>query len=272
MFIPSLDVSGVDTEGQSVFVLEGDSVTLHTDVKLNRQDRMKWYFNDTRIAQIKGDFDKVCTDVKCDEKFRDRLKLDKTGSLTITDIKTTDSGVYKLQTIRKGIGPKIFHVAVHGVSAAKQEEMNRKAVKEGETLVLDPGEIKNNNYLITWHFNDDHIAEITGDQIKICTDVQCEPDKERFRGRLKVNHVSGSLTITDTRITDSGRYKLKIVHSIRHRHSISIIRIRRFSVTVIDIYNFTGPSSGLIAGICAAVVVVLLVFTTVTCRFCCCRR
>ncbi|XP_050951267.1 uncharacterized protein LOC127153980 [Labeo rohita] len=258
-------VSGAETQGESVFVMEGDTVTLHTDVTINQRHRMKWYFNDTRIAQIKGDLSYICTDKQCDQRFRDRLKLDhQTGALTITNIRTTDAGVYKLQIIRKRIGQKIFHVAVRGVPAIEQDKMRRKIVKEGESVILDPGEIKNSNYLITWHFNDDHIAEISGDQSKICTDVWCTDAEERFRGRLKVNHVSGSLTITNTKITDSGQYKLKIVHSIRRLYSISTIRIRRLSVTVIEL----GPSSGLIAGICAAAVVVLLVFASITCSIC----
>uniref|UniRef100_A0A8C1NCE7 Immunoglobulin domain-containing protein n=1 Tax=Cyprinus carpio TaxID=7962 RepID=A0A8C1NCE7_CYPCA len=265
--------SGVETDGVSVSVMEGDSVTLHTDVETNKQEKIHWYFNDTRIAQISGDLSYICTDVQCNEgteRFRDRLKLDnQTGSLTITNI--TDTGLYELQIIRGSNSPMIFYVTVHGermnedistinlifgtfafnlvsaffffffgvcvcvyvcmfvsgVPAAERDKMKRKSVKEGESVTLDPGEIRKPNDLVTWSFNDSLIAEITGDQSKICTDDQCE---ERFRDRLKLDHQTGSLTITNLRTTDSGLYKLQISS---HRFSI----IRSFRVTVTGEYH-----------------------------------
>ncbi len=66
-----------DDNKYEVSVMEGDSVTLHTNVKTNQQDRMTWYFNDSRIAKIRGDQSKICTDVQCKDRFRDRLKLDR---------------------------------------------------------------------------------------------------------------------------------------------------------------------------------------------------
>ncbi|XDV24030.1 hypothetical protein PO909_028327, partial [Leuciscus waleckii] len=110
---------GVETD--RVSVMEGDSVTLNTGVQTNQQDRIKWYYNDTRIAQINRDQSKICTDVQCNndtERFRDRLKLDhQTGSLTITDTRNTDSGVYKLKIISSSTySDKIFSVSVTGES------------------------------------------------------------------------------------------------------------------------------------------------------------
>ncbi|KAL0161164.1 hypothetical protein M9458_044889, partial [Cirrhinus mrigala] len=57
---------------------------------------------------------KICTNEQCEDRFRDRLKLDhKTGSLTITYIRTTDSGMYKLQINSSRIGiTKSFNVTV----------------------------------------------------------------------------------------------------------------------------------------------------------------
>uniref|UniRef100_A0A8C1L9E1 Immunoglobulin domain-containing protein n=1 Tax=Cyprinus carpio TaxID=7962 RepID=A0A8C1L9E1_CYPCA len=248
----SLLANGVFSVGSdvgSVFVMEGDSVTLHTDIKTDQQEDIKWYFDDTRIAQITGDLSFICTDVQCNEgteRFRDRLKLDhQTGSLTIMNITNTDSGDYELKIISiRRSSEKTFNVTVYDVSAAERDD-KRKSVKEGESVTLDPGVMKNLNDSKTWYFNDIRITEITGDQSKICTDVQCNNGTKRFRNRLKLDHQTGSLTIMNTRITDSGDYKLQINSS---RFSIT----RSFSVTVSD----SGLSSAAVAGICAAAAVV----------------
>jgi len=111
--------SGVGSDDVSLSVMEGDSVTLYTGVQTNQQEVIKWYFNDTRIAQISGDLSDICTDVQCedgDERFRDRLKLDhQTGSLTITH--TTYSGLYELKIITsRSSSDKIFRLSVTGES------------------------------------------------------------------------------------------------------------------------------------------------------------
>ncbi len=114
--------SGVSGVGSDVVpVNDGESVTLHTGVETSQQEDIKWYFEDTRIAQISGDLIHTCTDVQCedgDERFRDRLKLDhQTGSLTIMNITNTDSGDYELKVIRStSSSDKIFNVIVNGKS------------------------------------------------------------------------------------------------------------------------------------------------------------
>ncbi|XP_052394104.1 uncharacterized protein LOC127942442 [Carassius gibelio] len=96
-------LSAVESNILSVSVMEEDSITLNTSFETNQQDDIKWYFDGTRIALISGDLGKICTDVHCNngtERFTDRLKLDnQTGSLTITNITNTDSGLYELKII-----------------------------------------------------------------------------------------------------------------------------------------------------------------------------
>ncbi|XP_067272600.1 pregnancy-specific glycoprotein 22-like [Pseudorasbora parva] len=239
IFIPMwflLGVSGVYTDRVTVSVMEGDSVTLHTDVQTNQQEKIKWFYNNLRVAQISDYISKTCTDVQCNEgteRFRDRLKLDhQTGSLTITNTTTEDSGLYKLQIFRsKSVSEKIFRISVHDVTGAERNTTKTESVKEGESVTLDPGGLKNPKDLLIWYFNGSRLAEITGDQSQICGNDQC---KERFRDRLKLDHQTGSLTITHTTTEDSGVYELKIItnsSSIHRQFVISIISEKSLSGT-----------------------------------------
>ncbi|XP_016113903.1 uncharacterized protein [Sinocyclocheilus grahami] len=261
-----LGALGFYTDRVPVFVMLEDSVTLNTNVKTNQQEKIKWFFNHTRIAQISDYLSKTCTDVQCNEgteRFKDRLKLDhQTGSLTITNIRTTDPGLYKLQIISSNsISEKIFSITIHDVPGVETDKTKAKSVMEGETVTFDPGVINNPNYLMRWYFNDSLITEITGDQSKICTDAD-----ERFRDRLQLDHQTESLIITNTRTTDSGDYHLEIItnsSSIRRQYSIRIISEQSHSETVTNWIV-------LVLGIAGACVGVLLVFAGVTGE--CCRK
>ncbi|XP_059424836.1 uncharacterized protein LOC132159341 [Carassius carassius] len=122
-------------------------------------------------------------------------------------------------------------------------------MKEGESFTLDSGLIKHPNDVMTWYFNE---TEITGDQSKICTDVQC---KKRFGERLKLDHQTGSLTIMSTRTTDSGEYLLQINSS---DSSFSITTVMRFSVSVTALPD-SDLSSAAVAGIFVAVILLVAV-------------
>ncbi|KAK9967214.1 hypothetical protein ABG768_001622 [Culter alburnus] len=107
-------VFGVD-ELKSVSVMEGDSVTLNSDLtEIDDEDLILWRFGSentliVKISVLEGRIT-VYDDV-LDGRFRDRLKLDhQTGSLTITNITTEHDGDYKLQTssVRKS-----FTLTVH---------------------------------------------------------------------------------------------------------------------------------------------------------------
>ncbi|XP_067252800.1 SLAM family member 5-like [Chanodichthys erythropterus] len=97
--------------------MEGESVTLYCDVtEIQKADLILWTFgaDSTRIAQINRSANKVSlyNDV-LDGRFRDRLHLDKTGSLTITNPTTELAGLYKLQLIGgKEVLPKKFSIIV----------------------------------------------------------------------------------------------------------------------------------------------------------------
>ncbi|XP_052446725.1 SLAM family member 5-like isoform X1 [Carassius gibelio] len=104
-------------EVKSVSVMEGDSVTLFTDLtEIQKAELILWTFgsDSTRIAQINRLINKISYYDGPDERFRDRLKLDsQTGSLTITNTTTQHAGLYQLQFIGgKPVTPKKFSVMV----------------------------------------------------------------------------------------------------------------------------------------------------------------
>uniref|UniRef100_A0A8C0YSX3 Uncharacterized protein n=1 Tax=Cyprinus carpio TaxID=7962 RepID=A0A8C0YSX3_CYPCA len=96
-------------------VTEGDSVTLNTDVtEVQRDDQILWMFGpkETRIAELyKQSIDMFSSN----EIFGDRLQLESfTGSLTIRNISSTDSGLYKLQIrSNRRNSDKTFNVTVY---------------------------------------------------------------------------------------------------------------------------------------------------------------
>ncbi len=98
-------------------MMEGDSVTLNTDVtEIHDEDDILWKFGaeNSLIAQINRENQIFFTyDDVPDGRFRDRLKVDhQTGSLTIMNTRTEHTGLYKLNII--GVKSKTFSVSVYG--------------------------------------------------------------------------------------------------------------------------------------------------------------
>ncbi|XP_026113559.1 uncharacterized protein LOC113092161 [Carassius auratus] len=80
-----------------ISVMGGDSVTLHNDVsEAQKYLLIQWMFGSTRIAEMNRLTQTISIYDSADGRFRDRLKLDQIGSLTITNARTTDSGLYQL--------------------------------------------------------------------------------------------------------------------------------------------------------------------------------
>jgi len=99
--------------------MEGDSVTLHTDLTdIHEDDYILWKYGAQEhiIAEILKKYELFYThDNVTDGRFRDRLKLDhQTGSLTITNTTTEHTGVYKLVIRRVNLTSKTFSVSVYG--------------------------------------------------------------------------------------------------------------------------------------------------------------
>ncbi|XDV23198.1 hypothetical protein PO909_027883 [Leuciscus waleckii] len=94
--------------------MEGDSVTLNTDVKVQRDDILWVYRHDSSEIRIAEIHKQIIDMFDSNVTFGDRLQMDsQTGSLTIRNIRTTDSGLYKLSIFSKSITHKSFSVTVY---------------------------------------------------------------------------------------------------------------------------------------------------------------
>ncbi|XP_073721379.1 uncharacterized protein [Misgurnus anguillicaudatus] len=104
---------------KSVSVMEGDSLTLHTNTKLQRDDMILWKFGpeNSLIATISIAAKKISIyDDVLDGRFRDRLQLNyQTGDLIITDITTQHTGLYKMIISGKKKTSYRFNVTVYAL-------------------------------------------------------------------------------------------------------------------------------------------------------------
>ncbi|CAM4572376.1 unnamed protein product [Leuciscus chuanchicus] len=201
-------VFGVTDEMNSVSVMQGEFVTLHTDREMRSNDLIHWRFGpeNTLIAEVSVTDSSVTLNDGFDVRFRGRMNVDhQTGCLTITNTTAEHAGRYELQTNHM---KKSFLLTVHGVFGDK-DEMKSVSVMEGNSVTLHTDREMRN---ILWKFGNYLIADInkSGDRISVYDDVL----DGRFRDRLKVDRETGSLTITNTRTEHAGFYQLQNNHTM----------------------------------------------------------
>ncbi|KAA0712031.1 hypothetical protein E1301_Tti012766 [Triplophysa tibetana] len=251
LLISVCGVFGVDPdEVKSVSVMEGESVTLHTNLTDIQTDiQLTWTFKlqASLIAEIIMGNQINVIFVSNDGIFKDRLEMNnQTGSLTITNLRTKHSGLYKLQisSITETLS-KRFRLTVYDslpLIDAETGELKTVSVTEGDPANLMMKDVEIQRYdLIVWRFGDDGILIVKGDREDNKTTFTHD---EIYEDRLELNYQTGSLTITDARITDTGLYKVKISGD-------RMAKYKRFILTV----SASGISSG---GVAVAGIVVLL--------------
>lgn len=113
----SLGVFGAEPDAiESLSVMERDSVTLHTDIEIQKDDLILWRFGteDSPMAEVNRSA-QIISISGSTLGFKDRLHLDpRTGSLTVRSIRTNHSGIYKAQIIGNRVSKKMFNVTVYG--------------------------------------------------------------------------------------------------------------------------------------------------------------
>ncbi|XP_056615764.1 LOW QUALITY PROTEIN: SLAM family member 9-like [Triplophysa dalaica] len=117
MFCFDVKCVSADSDEEKITVLEGDSVTLHTNLtQIERDDHILWKLKmnneDIRAAEI---YHQTAYTYDQTGRYGGRLRINtQTGSLTITNITSTDSGLHELQIINsRGTLYKRFNVSVY---------------------------------------------------------------------------------------------------------------------------------------------------------------
>ncbi|TRY60369.1 hypothetical protein DNTS_025782 [Danionella cerebrum] len=200
---PQLEMFQCGSQQQKFVVVEGGSVTLSSGfTELKDEDLIRWRFGDeeTVIAEIdvKTNRCSVFEDV-LDGRFRDRLKLDQTGSLTIRNLTINHGGRYLLQT-RDRNRSVLLRVDV-------KRRWRSVEVKRGDSVALSSGrtEIMKDEE-IRWRYEGETIAEI--DKERNLFTVHEDVLDGRFRNRLKLDDKTGTLTISDFRSEQRGLFSV----------------------------------------------------------------
>ncbi|KAL1246579.1 hypothetical protein QQF64_034542 [Cirrhinus molitorella] len=257
---------------KSVSVMEGDSVTLQNDVpEVQRDDLIVWRFGDKGVLLAKIDVESNETSLNdADERFKGRLKLDQTGSLTIKNTRTEHAGVYEVQTrgressqqflvsvtavpepgqspgVVVGIAAAVllFLIVVvaavvfyyrHKITELQMHVVRTVSAMVGELVPLNTETEVQSDDLILWTFGAEN-------NLIVKADSETTSVGAKFRDRVELDKTTGSLTIKDITVADSGHFKLQIINS---EHS----RFKRFNVTVTDsTVNRANESCGPIVG------------------------
>ncbi|XP_056614175.1 uncharacterized protein LOC130429556 isoform X2 [Triplophysa dalaica] len=205
-----------------VSVIEGDSVTLHTNTEIQSKDMIEWWFGDKQdfVARLDKESNEML--YSQDKRFRNRLKLNnENGDLTITNITTEHMGLFKGEITGKTTTRKTFSVSVFGDAG----EVKSVSVTEGDYVTLHTDVIYMNKYdVIRWRFQhgDSPLAVIDRK-----SGIFSRHDDRRFKNKLQFDVQTGDLTIKRIRSDHSGLYKVNI-DSISRTHTIQQI----FTVTV----------------------------------------
>uniref|UniRef100_A0A8C2HNE9 Ig-like domain-containing protein n=1 Tax=Cyprinus carpio TaxID=7962 RepID=A0A8C2HNE9_CYPCA len=240
-----------------ISVNEGESITLNSGLtEIQTDDDILWTFrNDRSTIAIINRVNKRILD-NLDGRFRDRLQLDhQTGSLTITNSRMIDSGLYEV-TISRSSNLETKYNSMFDVSVYERfvETDTKKSVMEGDSVTLHSGRTYLNDDWIQWWFMNKNnlIAEINVPESRFS--VYDDVLDGIFRNRLKLNKQTGSLTITNITTEHTGVYELE--YNTWSRPSFYLSVYTRLPVPVIS-SNSSNCSSSSSSSYCSLLCSVL---------------
>ncbi|XP_048059176.1 uncharacterized protein LOC125275902 [Megalobrama amblycephala] len=204
---------------------EGEDLLLHTGLtKLSEDRTIQWWYGAELISIAKISGKNPETHDVPDGRFSNRLTLNEnTGDLTIKNIKTIHSGLYKLKISSNTCTGRITRYQCKRFILTVN--INELKTNVGNNLeICIKGEQRNHDTIL-WKFGPEGrlIAKFDVSTNKTYKEVF----KNSHESNLKLDDQTGSLTITNITTEHAGLYKLQI-------NSISGTKNRKYSVTVSD--------------------------------------
>ncbi|XP_016388461.1 uncharacterized protein LOC107724167 isoform X1 [Sinocyclocheilus rhinocerous] len=196
-------VFGVETE--DVWGMEGDPVTLHTGVEKQKDDLIVWYYGPEKTldVQINGKASKTIIA----DRVVGRVQVDsQTGSLTFTNIRTTDSGLYNLKiSSNNRVSYKRFSVSVYDLLPVPViiRDTSQCSSSSGSSSVskcsLLCSVLNVNHVTLSWYKGNSVISNISASDLSISLSLPLEvehQDKNTYSCVLN-NNISNQTTHLD---------------------------------------------------------------------------
>uniref|UniRef100_A0A8C1MHY5 Ig-like domain-containing protein n=1 Tax=Cyprinus carpio TaxID=7962 RepID=A0A8C1MHY5_CYPCA len=173
-------VFGVDAV-KSESAMEGESVTLNPDV--NTINEIQWSFihnnNTILIALINRQTDKrTFYDDALDGRFRDRLKLDQTGSLIIRDTRTTDSGLYEVTSTSTEKPLSTFSLTVYARLSIPVISRERPSSSSQQNCSLVCSVVNVSDVTLSWYKGNSLLSSISESDLSISLSLPLEVEHQ----------------------------------------------------------------------------------------------
>uniref|UniRef100_A0A8C1R7L4 Ig-like domain-containing protein n=1 Tax=Cyprinus carpio TaxID=7962 RepID=A0A8C1R7L4_CYPCA len=191
--------------GESVSVMEGDCILLHTNVtEIHEDDDILWKFGAEKspIAEISRPAGIFSTFDGPDGRFRDRLKLDnQTGSLTITNITTQHAGLYEVEMTAVKLSSKTFSVCVYArlpvpVISSNSSQCSSSSSSSQQNCSLVCSVVNVGHVTLSWYKGNSLLSSISVSDLSISLSLPLEveyQDKNSYSCLIN-NHISNQTT------------------------------------------------------------------------------
>ncbi|XP_056304445.1 uncharacterized protein LOC130216576 [Danio aesculapii] len=186
-------------------VMKGDSVTLESGVaELQPKDAVKWSFGNEKtnsIARINKEAKIFSTSDGDAVGFRDRLKLDhQTGSLTIMNTRTTDSGVYQITISGETTHTCTFNVTIYTYLPVPVITSNSSSSSSVQNCSVLCSVVNVNAVSLSWYKGNSLLSSISVSNVNnsLSLDLKCLDDS--YSCVVNISNTKQTTHLTNTEL------------------------------------------------------------------------